>query len=225
GNLYPAFGGRAPEGENVAQMGIGGIVQVLTETLAADTTYTLTVEVGNAGFEIGRVWDGYRVQLLAGGTPGEGEITEGTLLAQDDSSLTVAEDTFVTVTVPFNSAEVDPDLLGEPLQIRLLSGPAGEPIYFDNVRLTADPGFGITEMQTVTMTLTATDGGNPTPGVDGTASIEIDVYNDACHMARVGEGKSAATDFNINCITALGDLAEMVAVWLDSYAVTGPIDR
>jgi hypothetical protein len=79
------------------------------------------------------------------------------------------------------------------------------------------------DVVTVTMTVTVSDAGNPTePDTD---SIEIDVYDDACHLAQAGEGKSAATDHDGNCITGLGDLAVIAAVWLDDYSTTGPVDR
>ncbi len=125
----------------------GGFAQVLTDagaTLTADTTYTLTVEVGNA---IGYVWGGYSVQLLAGGTPHTpgtgadytGSVTGGTLLAEDNNSLTIATGTFETSIVTYT---YDPDLhshlLGEPLQIRLLAL-GGEGADFDDVTLFHSP--------------------------------------------------------------------------------------
>ena len=216
GTDYPGYGGIAPEGDNVGisgnSEGEGGLAQVLTETLASDTTYELTVEVGNIPFY---TWGGYKVQLLAGGT----------VLAEDDNSLTIAEDTFETSTVTFDSTGVAPALVGEPLEIRLLVIGPGEytEVNFDDVRLTADPPFPVLSgVETVTMTVAVSDEANPTPD---TASIEIDVYDDACQMAKFGEGKSAATDFNANCITALEDLAVIAAAWLDDYASTGPLDR
>jgi hypothetical protein len=120
------YGGDAPEGQNVGWVNPGGVgvpggfAQVLTETLKADTTYKLTVEVGNT---LAYPWGGYSVQLLAGGTPGDtGEITVGTLLAEDANSLTIAVDTFETSTVTYTyNPALHSHLLGEPLQIRLLS--------------------------------------------------------------------------------------------------------
>jgi hypothetical protein len=73
------------------------------------------------------------------------------------------------------------------------------------------------------MTITVGDGANP---ASDTASIEIDVYDDACDMAKNGEGVSVAqTDFNANCTTALEDLAVIVAAWRDDYSATGPVPR
>ncbi len=150
GTSDPGYGGNAPEGQNVGWANPGGVgvpggfAQVLTDTdatLQAGRTYTLTVEVGNT---LSWPWGGYKVQLLAGGTPGDtGEITVGTLLAEDNNLLTIAEDTFETSTVTYTYDPAHAGLLGEPLQIRLLS--LGNVIAgdyteadFDNVILTAD---------------------------------------------------------------------------------------
>jgi len=133
----PGYGGNAPEGQNIGwanpldgSVGApGGFAQVLTDpdaTLQADTTYTLTVEVGNT-FDY--PWHGYAVQLLAGGTPHTpgtgadytGPVTGGTLLAEDNNSLTIAVDTFETSTVTYTYSPEHASLLGEPLQIRLLT--------------------------------------------------------------------------------------------------------
>ena len=142
---YP---GEAPHGENVgwAEPGSGvpgGFGQVLNAMLEEGLTYTLTVEVGSA---IGYGWDGYKIQLLAGGTPhtpgtgGDytGPVIGGVLLAEDDDSLTVAEGTFETSTITFTyDPALHSGLLGQPLQIRLLANPGGDGVDFDNVRLTA----------------------------------------------------------------------------------------
>ena len=118
--------------------------------LKAGWTYTLKVEVGNAYWYD---WGGYKVQLLAGGTPhtpGDGSdytgpVTGGTLLAEDDSSLAVPDGTFMTSTVTYSYDPMHAALVGEPLQIRLLALIPTEPtgdeveVEFDNVRLTAVP--------------------------------------------------------------------------------------
>jgi hypothetical protein len=142
----------APEGENIGWtepggIGVpGGFAQVLTDanaTLQADLTYTLTVEVGYA---VGDSWGGYSVQLLAGGTPhtpgtgGDytGLVTGGTLLAEDNNLLTIAEGTFETSTVTYTYDPAHSGLLGEPLQIRLLclgNVSADDEAGFDNVTL------------------------------------------------------------------------------------------
>jgi len=154
-DCYP---GEAPEGQNVGWTspgadGPGGFAQVLTDpeaVLKAGWTYTLKVEVGNAYWYD---WGGYKVQLLAGGTPhtpGDGSdytgpVTGGTLLAEDDSSLAVPDGTFMTSTVTYSYDPMHAALVGEPLQIRLLALIPTEPtgdeveVEFDNVRLTAVP--------------------------------------------------------------------------------------
>ena len=213
-NLDTEYGGTAPEGENVgwadAEAGEEiGLAQVLTETFTADTTYELTVEVGhNNSYGM----SGYKVQLLAGGT----------VIAEDPNSMTIDPDTFKTSTVQYAYDAGDAALVGQPLEIRLFALDAGE-VDFDDVQLTADPPFPApTGIQTVTLTVAVSDASNPTPDTD---TMEIDVYDDACHMARVGEGKSAITDFDENCITDLRDFAVLAEAWLDDYAAIEAVDR
>ena len=147
------YGGNAPEGQNVGWAnpgdGVpGGFAQVLTDadaTLTAGMTYTLTVEVGNPP---AYAWGGYAVQLLAGGTPhtpGDGTnytgpVTGGTLLAEDNNSVTIASDAFETSTVTYSyNPALHSGLLGEPLQIRLLALADSEEVDFDDVSLDAVP--------------------------------------------------------------------------------------
>jgi hypothetical protein len=95
-------------------------------------TYTLTVEVGNNQLF---PWAGYKVQLLAGET----------ILAEDDDSLTVAEETFETSTVTYTYNPAHSALLGEKLQIRLFAklGYIESGVYsemnVDDVQLTVIP--------------------------------------------------------------------------------------
>ncbi len=119
-----------------------GFSQVLTSSLFAEGSYTLTVEVGNSKqFDFA----GYRVQLLAGGT----------LLGQVDSADAGAplpdEGEFATVTIQYGyDSDEHSALIGEPLEIRLLGKGEGGGFgdtQFDDVRLTisllnptADPG-------------------------------------------------------------------------------------
>ena len=98
---------------------------------------------------------------------------------------------------------------------------------------TATPTVTITKdadglgLKTVTMSVSVWDAVNPTPVTD---TVEIDVYDDACQMARQGEGKNRiegatfVTDFNDDCVTDLQDLLQMAGVWLGDYSATGPVD-
>ena len=234
------YGGSAPEGANVGWanpggVGVpGGLAQVLTDAeavLKAETTYTLIVDIGNCS---GYPWGGYKVQLLAGGTPhtpGTGDptgpVTGGTLLAEDNNSLTIPEGTFKTSTVTYSyNPELHSDLLGEPLQIRLLSlGNVNPGDYteadFDDVWLTAE---GPTPSPyVVTLTLAVNNEGSTRPDVEDT--MTIDVYDDACEAARIGKGLAADNpgDFDGNCITDANDLAELATKWLDDTGLTGPV--
>lgn len=135
-----AFGSVAPEGENVGWVSGAtedvGFAQVLTETLTVGMVYTLTVQVGDSPYY---EFAGYKVQLLAGGSTDDnaGEVTVGTLLAEDDSSVTIADDTFGLSTVVYTYDPADAALLGQNLQIRLIAVPGSGEVDFDDVRLDA----------------------------------------------------------------------------------------
>jgi hypothetical protein len=151
-------GGAVPEGDNAALLYADGdasgdaygIEQQLTATLAADTTYTLTVEVGNiasgtglgdpyAGFGFYNLdgFPGYRIELWAGNS----------LLAVDENNLPAlpdAEGEFMLSTLSYTTQGGDP--VGDQLLIRLINphvadvaGVRGLEVDFDDVRLDAAP--------------------------------------------------------------------------------------
>ena len=123
---------------------VAGLQQTLTTNLQADTTYTLSVDVGNPGpgnsaagssggspvFYNFAGFPGYRIELLAGST----------VIAVDSNSIaaTIPEGQFRTATLNVNSSAF-PGLIGQQLTIRLvnLKKAAGLEVEFDNVRLTA----------------------------------------------------------------------------------------
>ncbi len=130
GTLLPTgvdfFNEPAPEGDRIAiffnsdQQGNGqyGIEQTLSDSLQANTQYTLTVEVGNiaSGTATNGVFfnldefPGYRVDLLAGGS----------VIAQDLNTLNIAEAEFETSTVSFTTGAANAQL-GQALGIRLVN--------------------------------------------------------------------------------------------------------
>ena len=147
------FAGGAPEGERVGiafnygfsgDSGEYGMQQTLAATLQADTTYTLSVDVGNIATGIAQSGQtfyldgmpGYRVDLMAGDT----------VIASDNNSLDglIPEGEFANTLVSFSVGE-DHDLLGQQLGIRLvnLNDSSGVPlgndleVDFDNVQLFA----------------------------------------------------------------------------------------
>lgn len=106
------------------------ISQQLSSSLAADTTYTLQVDVGYPNTSSGK---GYRIELRAGGQ----------VLAQDDNSLSLTQGGWKTSTINYTAAGDDPNL-GNPLTIRLIAKASSggyRQIEFDNVRLTSDPAI------------------------------------------------------------------------------------
>ena len=104
----------APEGENVVYTeyspadSANGLAQVLNETFAANTDYTLTAEVGNSW---SYYWSGYSVQLLAGGT----------VIAEDNNTLWPDYMLWDTSTVEYTYDAAEAGLVGQPLEIRLLN--------------------------------------------------------------------------------------------------------
>jgi hypothetical protein len=110
-----------PDGVNVAYSHGPSISQTLAATLAANTTYTLEVEIGDAN---NFVFGGYKVQLLAGSI----------VLAEDNNTLVPPDGDFVTSTVVFTALPSDPNL-GQALAIKLL--PLDAETSFDYVRLDA----------------------------------------------------------------------------------------
>ncbi|MGA0899170.1 MAG: beta strand repeat-containing protein [Luteolibacter sp.] len=144
---YPAG---APEGYNVGVIGDGpaytGMTQVLqgdTGKLLADATYTLRVHVGHP---TDRDQNGYIIQLAAGGV----------VLAQDDNSKSPDEGSFVLTTITYTyNAALHSSLVGEPLEIRLLSKGLIDfdpfPLTtttastFDNVRLSVETDNAIAD--------------------------------------------------------------------------------
>jgi hypothetical protein len=207
---YTGYGGNAPEGQNIAYVNSSGIEQVLTKTLTADTTYTLTVKVGNTD---GFPWTGYKVQLLAGET----------VLAEDDNTVAIATGTFGTSTVTYTYDSGDSALLGQALQIRLFCLGSGGEADFDDVQLTAEGPAP--DPYIVTLTLEANNVGAP-PERARIDTMTIDVYDTACEAAKAaGLGTDNPGDFDGNCITDSNDLAELAAKWLTGNPLTVPVPK
>ncbi len=117
--------GGIPQGLNVAAVANGDFVyQTLTDTLTADTTYSLFVDVGNRpGF-----FHGYTVTLSAGSD-----------ILATESSLSPAPGGFLTSTISYYSAAGNADL-GKALTITLADSGISGQVNFDNVRLDAVQG-------------------------------------------------------------------------------------
>jgi hypothetical protein len=113
------FPAGVPEGENSAYINGGTLSQTITDTLVADSVYTLEVDVGN---RMNKPFPGYEIQLLVNGD---------VRASADQTSVTPADGAFATATAFFKTLPAD---AGQPLEIRLLTD--GEQPNFDNVQLT-----------------------------------------------------------------------------------------
>src|SRR4030067_2113933 len=115
----------SPPSERVAYSNGGVISQTLTDLLAPDHLYTLTVDVGNRyqNYIAGRPFPEYSIELLAGGV----------VLSPDTLTLPTPDyGYFETATLTYFASSDDP-LLGQSLGIRLISN--GIQVNWDNVRL------------------------------------------------------------------------------------------
>ncbi|MCF7956622.1 MAG: hypothetical protein K9M75_12535 [Phycisphaerae bacterium] len=205
----------ASEGEQCLWANAGGAFSiVLSETVQAGATYTLNADIGHG------MWSNanskYLVQLIA--LDGENEL----VLAEDDNSIAIAPQAWVTSEVLYtNDPVADANKVDLPLMIKLVNPADGSSdVEFDNVVLTSDTLFPISSgVETVTLTVSVSDGANPIPVK---ASVEIDVYGDACAMARVGEGKDDLNDLDKDCDIDIEDLALQAATWLNDLTIDTP---
>lgn len=150
----PFFTFGAPEGDNAVLLYTNGdaggaeygVEQTLAPVLEPNTTYTLSVEVGNIGsgtallepfasfgfFDIDG-FPGYRIQLLAGGA----------MVAEVVDAVLPGERLWETSTLVFTTADSHPQM-GQALGVRVANrnnpdvpGVTGIEVDFDDVRLDA----------------------------------------------------------------------------------------
>jgi len=149
------FGGVAPDGNNVAILFLGGndvgtgqevgLGQVLSTDLAANTQYTLSVDVGNidsGAAQNGTFFDlsgfpGYRIELLAGGVLLD-SLTEGIDAPIGEGVFALRELTFITGDSVLANQALEIRLFNLNLSDPAFSGPGVDlEVDFDNVRLDA----------------------------------------------------------------------------------------
>jgi len=122
----------------------------------------------------------------------------------------VTDDGNSDVTISWTHDSVDPNIV-----VTIVDGDTAIPT------VTIDkPDAGLA---TITLTVAVNDASSPT--LIDTASVQIDVYDDACNMARAGQGLFGTYDRNFDCVTDLLDFAGMAEQWLVDYSATGPTDK
>lgn len=108
----------------------GTLTQTLGGAITPNTTYTLSVAVGQAVESLGRPFAGYEISLLAGNT----------VLATEADQVTPAPGTFQTVDVAYTTGAADPNV-GAPLTLRLATttntAAAIDESFFDSAQVTA----------------------------------------------------------------------------------------
>ena len=151
------------------------------------------------------------------------------------------------ITWSGEAVQLDPNVVNNsdpfsPLTYAWSTDP-NDGVVFDPNANVEDPSVTITKAPgdavTVTLTLAVNNVGRLEPAVQDT--MTIDVYDDACLAARIGDGQAAnyPADYSGNCIinledfavmaeiwlagSGLTDLAEMATTWLTDYSLTAPV--
>jgi hypothetical protein len=124
--------------------------QTLSATLQANTTYTLSVDVGaRSGAFAFNAFGGALIELYAGST-----------LIGSATYATQTVGTFVDDTLTFDSSGIDPGLIGQALQIQLHTAGQGS-TDFQNVSLdaTSDRASNLPEPSSLILVATAMTAG------------------------------------------------------------------
>lgn len=202
--------------------------KVITAPTTGVNTTSVTVSAPANGIYYWQV-DSY---LNGAGHINEPNMTEGdvwSFLASNDSSPTnvnagVDMNTWVNEPVPLLGTYTDDGVStvditwtsSNPSAVFNPSNDGGLTSNVANPTVVVDNAAGA-----VTLTFTVQDQLNP-PVSD---EMIIYVYADACEAARIGAGLAGQYPLDVvaDCVIDLKDLAAMAAIWLEEYALTGPI--
>ncbi len=134
------------EGDNIAWINSGNISQTLSDTLSENSTYTLSLDLGDrADINAGD----YSVALYAGDEV-IGVITQEDFPLQNDSFTTV------TLTVDTSNLAVDFNGYGQPLTIQI-SKESGTQLNVDNVQMSKTSFEGTEAEEDTVLTIQASD--------------------------------------------------------------------
>ena len=216
-NTGDDYNGIAYEGENVGYVttDVGfshALYQSTSVVLESGKTYDLVASIGNPYVTNGNgSAPDYRLELVA----------NGSVLAVASGASPLDDSSWITDTASYTALVSDPND-GNPLSIRLVAEAGGtvQTLNFDDIQLKVDGVAGTPDssMRTVTVTLSASDVGNPTPVTD---TMTNDVYETACEATIAGLGASAP-DLDANCIVDLDDAVLFVETWLNDFNLAAP---
>ncbi|MFN4943929.1 MAG: autotransporter-associated beta strand repeat-containing protein [Akkermansiaceae bacterium] len=221
------FDSEAPEGSNVAGVytilasGVEkGLSQTLSTTFKEGDTYQLTVKVGYTNTY--QVNPGYRVQLLAGGT----------VIAEDDNSLSPAFGQFVTSTLNYVYDPADSGLVNQALQIRLINKGLDDiqnEVAFDDVQLSvvlanpevnaAGPYYLPNSTTSLSLVATALPSGNAT-----ITAYEWDLDNDGQFDDATGATPAAISYTDLQTLYGMIDGSNTVRVRVTDSSSKTAID-
>lgn len=221
------FATEAPEGSNVAGVltllanGVEkGLSQTLSTTFNEGDAYQLTVKVGYSNYFA--VNPGYKVQLLAGGT----------VIAEDDNSLSPAFGQFVTSTLNYVYDPADSGLVNQALQIRLINKGLDDiqnEVAFDDVQLSVvlanpevnagGPYYLPNSTTSLSLVATALPSGNET-----ITAYEWDLDNDGQFDDATGATPAAISYTNLQTLFGMIDGSNTVRVRVTDSSSKTAID-
>jgi autotransporter-associated beta strand protein len=221
------FATEAPEGSNVAGVltllanGVEkGLSQTLSTTFKEGDAYQLTVKVGYSNYFA--VNPGYKIQLLAGGT----------VIAEDDNSLSPAFGQFVTSTLNYVYDPADSGLVNQALQIRLINKGLDDiqnEVAFDDVQLSVvlanpevnagGPYYLPNSTTSLSLVATALPSGNET-----ITAYEWDLDNDGQFDDATGATPAAISYTNLQTLFGMIDGSNTVRVRVTDSSSKTAID-
>ncbi len=196
----------------VVDGGIAGETTVNVDAFFAPETYYWRVDntIGDANTVVGRLLT-FDTIVDVDDPPTVAMVTEAQMTFSDSDVAVLLEATVTNDVFPGSPTIIVWDANSAP-GVTITPGGTDE-----NPTATVDIINDTGSMVTVTITIFVSDAGNLIP-VE--ASVEIDVYPDACAMALEGEYKTIAhTDMNGDCVTNDLDLRMLAAIWLDARPV------
>jgi Cadherin-like domain/Cadherin-like/Concanavalin A-like lectin/glucanases superfamily/Bacterial Ig domain len=185
----------SPEGQNIAYIDTGGTIsQTLTTTFSANTSYVLTVVVGD---ELdGSDTSGWQIRLYAGSQ---------LLGSVSNTDYNPADGTFkdAILNLDWSTLTSFSAFQGQPLRIELYDSGTSKHVHFDNVRLTSYPRPEFTEGGSAVVLA-------PTATINDTELSSINNFNGTTLMLTRNGGSSSQDIFSatrtLNTLTEGGNL-------------------
>jgi len=192
--------------------------RTIDELIAAKTSYTLTFRTSNPlGGDRSTLIDGVVLTQTGISDPTYPDVDAGSDWATwSGADLTLSDVNVVNNSDPF--ADLTFAWSADPEDGVVFDSNTIEFPTITITKATSNPSV-------VTLTLVVNNAGSGHQDVIDT--MDIEVYDDFCEAAKgIGTAVSFdSSDINRDCITDLRDFAELAALWLVDYALTGPVPK